>query len=110
MLDSPDVRGSYASPPPALPLAEFVCMSSPPTAAVLQALTQRPHRGPDTSAGARAAVSTQHALYTPRGGTGVEAVTDGLRGLRAQPQHGAPIRIVSIIWGTVKMCSKRLRG
>ena len=69
-------------------------MSSPPTATVLHALTQRPHRGPDTSAGDRAALSTQHALYTPRGGTGVEAVTDGLRGLRAQPQHGAPIQLL----------------
>ena len=30
----------------------------------------------------------------PKGGTGVEAMTDGLLGLRAQPQHGAPIQLL----------------
>jgi hypothetical protein len=61
---------------------------------VIHARTQRPHRGADTSADAREAVSTQQASHPTRGGTGVEAVTDGLLGLRAGPQHGAPIQLL----------------
>ena len=76
-----------------------MCLASPPTATVLHARTQRPHRGPDTSAGTRAAVSTPHASHPPRGGTGVEAMTDGLLGLRAEPQHGVPIQLLPPVPG-----------
>ena len=99
MLDRSDVWGAYAAPLPARPLVALVCLPSPPTATVLHARTQRPHRGPDTSAGTRAAVSTPHASHPPRGGTGVEAMTDGLLGLRAEPQHGVPIQLLPPVPG-----------
>src|SRR5262249_15008736 len=48
------------------------------------------------------------AGYTPT----PQSTVPWLRRARTLPEKsgGRPSRIVSIIWGTVKMCSKRLRG